>query len=102
MLVEEIWQRWLAWDPLRMIDRPEYIKAYRQMSYIYLDAGLWDELNFAVGTRAMSKKLTTQGIEHEMELFPDGHVDVGYRYDVSLPRLSKALRVSRDSDSASS
>ncbi|WP_425395927.1 alpha/beta hydrolase [Aeoliella sp.] len=90
-LVDEIWQRWLEWDPVRMIDRPEYLQAYRQMNYIYLDCGYWDDLNFAVGTRVMSKKLTAAGIEHEMELFPDGHTDVSYRYDVSLPRLSRAL-----------
>ena len=26
-----------------------------------------------------------------IELFPDGHIDVPYRYDVSLPRLFGAL-----------
>lgn len=90
-LNEDVWQRWLAWDPVRMIDRPEYIAAYRSLRYIYLDCGLWDELNFAPGTRLMSKKLTAFGIDHDIELFPDGHIDVPYRYDVSLPRLVKAI-----------
>jgi enterochelin esterase family protein len=74
-----------------MIDRPEHVDAYRQMNYIYLDCGLWDELNFPVGTRMMSKKLNAAGIAHDFELFSDGHIDVPYRWDVSLPRLAKAM-----------
>jgi S-formylglutathione hydrolase FrmB len=91
-LREDVWQRWLAWDPVRMIDQPEHIAAWRQMSYIYLDCGLWDELNFPVGTRIMSNKLTALGLKHDFELFNDGHINVPYRYDVSLPRLEKAIR----------
>lgn len=91
-LREDVWQRWLAWDPVRMIDQPEHIAAWRQMSYIYLDCGLWDELNFPVGTRILSKKLDALGLKHEFELFNDGHINVPYRYDTSLPRLEKAIR----------
>lgn len=91
-LVEDVWQRWLAWDPVRMIDQPEHIAAWRQLSYIYLDCGLWDELNFPVGTRIMSNKLKALGLQHDFELFNDGHINVPYRYDVSLPRLEKAIR----------
>lgn len=91
-LREDVWARWLEWDPVRMIDQPEYIEAWRQMNYIYLDCGLWDDLNFQIGTRIMSKKLTALGIKHDMELFPAGHGNVSYRYDVSLPRLEAAMR----------
>lgn len=90
-LKQDVWERWLAWDPVRLIDEPAHIEAYRRMRHIYLDCGLWDELNFAVGTRIMSKKLNAAGIAHDMELFPDGHINVNYRYDISLPRLVRAL-----------
>ena len=90
-LRQDVWERWLDWDPLRMIDRPEYLEAYRSMRYIYLDCGLWDDLNFAPGTRVMSRKLSAAGIAHDCEFFPDGHVDVPYRNDISLPRLVGAL-----------
>jgi hypothetical protein len=39
----------------------------------------------------MSRKLEAAGIKHDCEFFPDGHLDVSYRYDVSLPRLAAAL-----------
>jgi hypothetical protein len=76
---------------VRMIDRPDHLAAWRSMKYIYLDCGLWDELNLTVGTRIMSNKLKAASIAHDFELFPDGHIDVPYRYDVSLPRLVAAL-----------
>jgi enterochelin esterase family protein len=91
-LREDVWRRWLEWDPVRMIDQPEYIDAWRQMNYIYLDCGLWDELNFQIGTRILSKKLTALELVHDFELFNDGHINVPYRYDVSLPRLEAAMR----------
>ena len=90
-LIEDVWRRWLEWDPVRMIDRPEYLEAFRGMSYLYFDCGLWDDLNFTPGTRIMSKKLKTAGIPHDCEFFPDGHLNVSYRYDVSLPRLVAAI-----------
>jgi enterochelin esterase family protein len=91
-LREDVWARWLEWDPVRMIDQPENVAAWRQLSYIYLDCGLWDELNFQIGTRILSKKLASLGIAHDFELFNDGHINVPYRYDVSLPRLEKVIR----------
>lgn len=91
-LREDVWQRWLAWDPVRMIDVADNIAAWRQMAYIYLDCGLWDELNFQIGTRIISRKLETLQIAHDFELFNDGHINVPYRYDVSLPRLEAAIR----------
>jgi len=91
-LREDVWARWLEWDPVRMIDRPENIEAWRQMNYIYLDCGLWDELNFQIGTRILSKKLTALNMAHDFELFNDGHMNVQYRYDISLPRLEQVIR----------
>ena len=38
-LVDAVWQRWLAWDPVRLIDAPEHIAAYRQMTTSISTAG---------------------------------------------------------------
>jgi hypothetical protein len=32
-------------------------------------------------------------VPHEHEEFDDGHMEIQYRYDVSLPKLVKALSV---------
>jgi S-formylglutathione hydrolase FrmB len=91
-LRQEVWDRWLAWDPVRLIDQPAHQEAWRGLRYLYLDVGVWDELNFQIGTRVMERKLGELGIAAEIEYFDDGHMNVPYRYDISLPRLEAALR----------
>ena len=91
-LLPDIWQRWLAWDPVRLIDQPEHQAAWRGLRHLYLDVGLWDELNFQIGTRVLAGKLERLGIKADVEYFDDGHMNVPYRYDVSLPRLEAAIR----------
>jgi len=87
----EVWERWLAWDPLRLLNDPCHIDAWRGLSYLYIDCGNWDELNFNVGTRVLAHKLERLGIEADVEFFDDGHLDVSYRLDISLPRLAQAV-----------
>lgn len=91
-LREDVWKRCLESDPVRMIDKPEHIEAWRQMSYIYMDCGWWDEFNFQVGTRILSDKLKALNIDHDCEFFDDGHPNVQYRLDISFPRLEKVIR----------
>lgn len=91
-LDEVVWARWLAHDPLRKLDQPQYADALRQMKFVYLDCGDRDEFNLQVGARLFAQKLTTLGIDHTYEEFPDGHFGIHYRYDTSLPMMSQALR----------
>jgi hypothetical protein len=79
-----------------MIDRHEHGNALCQMRHIELDCGLWDELNFQIGARILSRKHNRWGIHHDFELFDDGYVNVSYRYDISLPRLAEAMTASGD------
>ena len=39
----------------------------------------------------VTRRLTELGIGHEHQEFRDGHMNVSYRYDTSLPMLAKAL-----------
>lgn len=86
---DEVWKRWQAWDPVRMIDR--YVKNLRKLKFIYIDCGTKDEFNLQWGARTIHSKLSKLGIKHYYEEFDDGHMNVTYRYDVSLPLISKAL-----------
>ena len=86
---EDVWRRWLEHDPLRMIER--HADALRGARLVYLDCGTRDEYHLHHGARLFSRRLAALGITHEFEEFPDGHMNVHYRYDVSLPRMSRAL-----------
>jgi enterochelin esterase family protein len=86
---EEVWARWLAHDPLRLLDH--HAEALRAMKLLYLDCGTRDEFSLQLGARLFCRRLTALGIPHQHEEFDDGHMSVQYRFDVSLPKLARAL-----------
>mgnify|MGYP001582304676 CR=1 FL=1 len=58
---------------------------------IYI-AGWRDQYHIRYGSRLLSQRLADAGIRHRYEEFDDDHSDIGYRTDVSLPFLYRALR----------
>ena len=84
-----VFERWLAFDPLRLL--PARAEALRSLRLLYLDCGTKDEFHLHHGARAFTAELKKLGIDHRYEEFDDGHMNVPYRYDRSLPALAKAL-----------
>jgi enterochelin esterase family protein len=85
----DVFARWLALDPLRLL--PAHAEALRSMKLLYMDCGTRDEFHLHHGARAFTAQLKKLGIDHRYEEFDDGHMNVPYRYDVSLPALARAL-----------
>jgi len=88
---EDVWARWLQWDPARLVARHE--AALRSLRLLYIDCGTRDEWNLHFGARVLAEELASRGIPHRHEEFDDGHMQITYRYDVSLSALSDALSV---------
>lgn len=88
-LEERTWRRWLELDPVRMLDR--HAAALKSLRLLFIDCGTRDEWNLQIGARILVEGLRRKGIRHEHQEFDDGHRDIGYRYDVSLPKLTRAL-----------
>ena len=88
-LRQDVWQRWLEWDPIEMADR--YADALRSLRLLFIDCGTRDEFHLHYGARRLARRLRALGIAHEHEEFDDGHMDIDYRYDVSLPKLARSL-----------
>lgn len=86
---DDVWARWLEHDPMVLLDR--HAGAMRGLRLLYLDCGIRDEWSLHLGARLLVRKLRDLGITHEHEEFDDGHMNVSYRYDVSLPKLARAL-----------
>ncbi len=86
---EEVWRRWLAFDPVELA--ASHVEALRSLRMLFLDCGTRDEFHLHHGTRLLSRRLTTLGVPHEHLEYDDGHMNVSYRYDVSLPKLAAAL-----------
>ena len=88
-LVDDVWQVWLDNDPVRMI--PKSVDALKSMNLIFLDCGVRDEWFLDIGTRLMASEMRGQGLEVVHEEFDAGHMHIPYRYNRSLPLISKAL-----------
>lgn len=86
---EDVWRRWLEHDPLVLLPRHE--AALRSLRLLFLDCGSRDEYHLHHGARMFSAELRRRGIPHVHEEFRDGHMNVSYRFDASLPRLAAAL-----------
>jgi S-formylglutathione hydrolase FrmB len=89
---DDVWRRWLEHDPLTELER--HGDALRSLRLLYLDCGTKDDFHLHHGARAFTRRLGELGIGHEYQEFDDGHTNVSYRYDVSLPRLARALGAS--------
>jgi S-formylglutathione hydrolase FrmB len=88
-LIDDVWARWLALDPVRMA--PRYADALRGMRRIYLDAGTSDEFFLDLGAQAFAAELDRLGVEHTLELFDGAHGGISYRYPGAIRELVLAL-----------
>jgi S-formylglutathione hydrolase FrmB len=90
-LIPEVWDRWLAWDPVRMV--PKYADALRSMRAIYIDAGKKDEWFLDLGAEAFRRALAGVGVKDVFfELFDATHMQIEYRYPIAVKYLAERLR----------
>ncbi len=89
--VSKVWNEWLTFDPVEMIEREEYREALRSLKLLFLDCGTLDEYNLQFGHRIFSAKASRYAITHRYEEFMDSHSNTSYRYGVSLPALSMVI-----------
>src|SRR3954466_4015991 len=89
-LIPERWERWLAWDPVRMV--PRHADALRGLTAIWIDAGKNDEWYLDLGAEAFVAELTKIGVtDLHFELFDATHMGIDYRYPLSLAYLAEKL-----------
>lgn len=86
-LIPERWERWLAMDPVRLVERAEVQDNLRSLAGLYVDCGTVDQYNLVYGARRLTARLGELGIAHHYEEFDDDHSGIDYRMDVSLPWL---------------
>jgi hypothetical protein len=92
-LLPDVWQRWLAWDPVRMVE--PYREALRSVESFWIDAGTRDEYSLDLGAEAFRAELQRIGVPDDriaFELFDATHGGVDYRYPLALTWLSHRLQ----------
>jgi len=88
-LREDVFARWLAFDPAEMCLHKQAELARLRLRYI--DCGRRDEYALDVGARVLAQRMRDMGLQVRHEEFDDDHRNVGYRYEISLPALAGVL-----------
>jgi Putative esterase len=89
-LIPDVWERWLAWDPVRMVDA--YPDALRGLRAIYVDAGKSDQFFLDLGAEAFRAALARIGVtDMFFELFDATHSAIEYRYPLAVRYLAERL-----------
>ncbi len=98
LLIDDVWQRWLDWDPVRMVRA--HAHALRSAQAIWIDAGRSDDWYLDLGAEAFRRELAAIGVVEEsddphgtvhFELFEGTHAAIDYRYPLSLAYLATRL-----------
>ncbi len=86
----EVWDRWLAWDPVRMVE--SRADAARSWKAVYIDSGTSDEYFLDLGAEAFRRKLEQVGVTDVFfELFEGKHGGIAWRYPIALNYLAERL-----------
>ncbi len=90
-MIPEIWDRWLAWDPVRMA--PQHADDLRAMRAIWIDAGRSDDFYLDLGAEAFRDELTKLGVSEQVhfELFDGTHANIEWRYPMAIRFLAERL-----------
>jgi S-formylglutathione hydrolase FrmB len=90
-LRDDVWARWLAWDPVRMVDG--HADALRGLSAIYIDSGTRDQFFLDIGATAFKRALERIDVtDVYFELFDATHSSIEYRYPLALRYLAERLQ----------
>lgn len=91
-LLPEVWERWLAWDPVRMAQR--HADALRGLRAAWIDAGRSDDFFLDLGAQAFRDALRTVGVPDDrvhFELFDGTHGGIEWRYPMAIGWLAERL-----------
>ena len=90
-LIPAVWERWLAWDPVRMA--AGHASALESMRAIWIDAGRSDDFYLDLGAQAFRDELSALGIERSVrfELFEGTHGGIAWRYPLAIRYLAETL-----------
>ncbi|HKD34010.1 MAG TPA: alpha/beta hydrolase-fold protein [Gaiellaceae bacterium] len=86
----DVWERWLAWDPVRMV--AGHADALRSLTAIYIDCGKRDQYYLDLGAEAFRRELEAIGVTDVFfELFDATHSAIEYRYPLAVKYLAERL-----------
>jgi S-formylglutathione hydrolase FrmB len=88
----DVWERWLAWDPVRMARQNQ--ETLRSLRAVWIDAGRSDEYFLDLGAEAFRREALAAGLDADrvhFELFDGTHGGITWRYPLALSWLVERL-----------
>ena len=90
-VIDDVWNRWLAWDPVRMV--PAHAEALRGLRAIWVDGGTSDEWYLDLGAEAFRSSLASVGVtDVRFELHDGRHGGIEWRYPLALAYLASRIQ----------
>jgi enterochelin esterase-like enzyme len=83
----DVWLRWLANDPVQMVEKHQ--TALQSLRLLFIDCGNRDEEYLVYGARILDNKMTQLEVPHQYEEYDWGHRNIEFRYDVSFKAFSE-------------
>ncbi len=94
--IDEVWQRWLRFDPVLLAREPAHAETLRNMRGIWIDSGRNDEYHLELGATAFHREVVAAGTPADrvhFELFAGTHRGLTWRYPLSLAWLVERLSI---------
>lgn len=88
-IVDEIWEKYLSWDPVRMVKKHQ--AALRSLKWIHLEAGLQDEHALQWGHRQIAAELAKLNIAYQIDEYPGRHSGHNWRFVQRLELMVKKM-----------
>lgn len=89
VLEDEAWSRWMAFDPLTMVEKGH--DGLTELKCLFIDCGSRDQYHIQYGSRQFIERLEALNVNHTWEEFDGTHSGIDFRLDTSFSQLSKSL-----------
>ncbi len=90
-LIPSVWQRWLDFDPVLRVERPDVRSALGRVGLVYLTASSEDEWFLDLAARRLAGRMARHGLSVRYDEFPGSHFDKRLRFQALFPALVGAL-----------
>lgn len=90
-ILDDVWQKFLMWDPVRMTDH--HLDNLAKLGSIQLDCGLQDPYGMTWGHRQIASKLSRANIAHTLNEYPGKHGGHSWRNLDRIKHILAAMKI---------
>lgn len=84
-IIPEVWEKFLQWDPVKMVDR--YKDNIKKLAFVQLESGAQDQHALHLGHRQLSRRFHSLNVPHELVEYPGTHSGHHWRFEDRLTKL---------------